>query len=175
MIPWDNCLISFAKFNSQILLYGTLIRCLYSWATPYIWWVTMLASQTCWNCAANAKLGTGFFLQLDLKLELGPPVSTLGSCAGRTLGGGTGMSGRMICGPEGDMWTLRWKPVGLFPSSSSVILGYFEGICLVSIGFTLWVIMEDLVTGWCCGGSTLWCRLAATLEKIPESCSITTI
>ena len=63
----------------------------------------MLASITCRNCAANEKFGTGFFLQLDLKLELFPPVSILGGCAGRTLGGGTGMSERMICGPEGDM------------------------------------------------------------------------
>ena len=58
----------------------------------------MLASITCRNCAANAKFGTGFFLQLDLKLDLVPPVFTLGACAGLNGGGGTGMSGRMICG-----------------------------------------------------------------------------
>ena len=35
--------------------------------------------------------------------------------------------------------------------------------------------MVDLVTGCYCGGSTVWCILAATLEKITESCSIATI
>ena len=67
----------------------------------------MLSSLTFRNCAANAKFGTDFFLQLNIKLETGPPVSTLGGCAGRTLGGDTGMSGIMMCGPEGDMWKLR--------------------------------------------------------------------
>ena len=52
-------------------------------------------------------LGKDFFLQLDIKLELGPLVSILEGCAGLTLGGGTGMPGRMMCGPEVDMWIFR--------------------------------------------------------------------
>ena len=35
--------------------------------------------------------------------------------------------------------------------------------------------MADLVTGFCYGGSNVWCRLAASLEKIPESFSIAII
>ena len=56
-----------------------------------------------WTCAVNAKSGMGFFLPLDLKLELGPSVYTLGGCAVCTLGGGTGTSGGIMLGPEGDM------------------------------------------------------------------------
>ena len=67
----------------------------------------MLASIIRRNCASNAKFGTGFFLQLNIKLELSPPVSTLGGFAGLTLGGGTGKYGRTMSGPEGDMWKLR--------------------------------------------------------------------
>ena len=74
---------------------------------------------------------------LDIELELGPPVSTRGDCAGRTLGGGTGMSGRMMCGTEWYMWTLRLKLVGLLPSSYSMIWGCSEGIGLVNVGRTL--------------------------------------
>ena len=107
MIPWDSCSSSFAKDLSHIFLSGPLTRCLYFWETPDILWVTVLASLTCWNCADNAKLGTVFLFPLDLKLELVPPVFTLGGCAGRTIGGGTGKSGRIVCGPEGDMWTFR--------------------------------------------------------------------
>ena len=43
----------------------------------------------------------GVFLHLDLRLELGPSVSTLGVCAVCTLGGGTGTSGGIMIGPEG--------------------------------------------------------------------------
>ena len=85
---------------------GPLTICLYYWETPGIGWVTALYYLTFRHCSANAKFGTGFLLQLDLKLELGPPVSTLGGCAGRTLGVGTGSYGIMMCGPEGDMWTM---------------------------------------------------------------------
>ena len=72
---------------------GPLTIFLYSWETPDIWWVTALASLTFWNFSANAKLGTGFFLQLDLKLALGHPIFTLGGCEGRTLGGKQGCLG----------------------------------------------------------------------------------
>ena len=68
LVPWANCPSSFAKDLSQFFLSGPLTRCMYLWATPDIWWVTALASLTCRNCAANAKLGIGFFLPLYLKL-----------------------------------------------------------------------------------------------------------
>ena len=96
-----------------------------------------------WNCAVNANLGMVFFLPLDLKLELGPSVSTIGDCAVWTLGGGTGNSGRIICGTEGDMWTLCWKLVEQFPSSYSIILGCTEVRGLVIFGRTFWGIMAD--------------------------------
>ena len=79
------------------------------------------------------------------------------------------------CGPEGDMWKFCWKLVGLFPSSSSMIMGCYKGRDLVRVGRTLWDIMADLATGCCCGRSTIWWRLAANLENIFESLSITTI
>ena len=101
LVPWADSPSSFAKDRSQIFLSGPLTRCLHSWATTDIWWVTVLSSLTCRNCAANAKFGTGIFLKLDLKLELFPRVSTLGGCNVRNLGGGTGTSGRMMCGTEG--------------------------------------------------------------------------
>ena len=116
LIPWANCPSSFAKDIYQIFLSGTLTRCLYSLATPDIWWVTALASWIFWNCAVNEKCGMGVFLLLDLKLELGTSVSTLGGCAVCNLGGGTETSGRIMFGPEGDMWTLCWKLVENFPS-----------------------------------------------------------
>ena len=121
------------------------------------------------------KVGDRFFLPRGLKLELGPSVFSLGGCAGWTLCGGTGTSGIIMCGPEGVMWTFCWELVGLFPSSSYMILGYSEVICLVIVGRTLWDIMADLVTGRCCGGYTLWCKLSATLVNISESFSIATI
>ena len=101
LIPWANCPSSFAKDIYQIFLSGPLIRCLYSWATQDIWWVTTLASWVFWNCGVNAKIGMGAFLPLDINLELGPSVSTLGGCAVYTLGGGTGTSGGVMLGPEG--------------------------------------------------------------------------
>ena len=174
LIPWDNCPSSFAKYRSQIFLSGPSTRCLFFWAI-HIWWVTALDSLPCRNCDSNEFFLTRLLLKLYLKLELGPPVSTLGGCAGRTLGGGLGTSGIIMCGTEGDMWTLRWIYVGLCPSSSSMMLGRSEGIYLASVGCTLWGILSNLVTGCCCGGSKVWCRLAATLEKIRKSYSIATI
>ena len=98
LIPWDNCTSSFAKYISKIFLSGPLAICLYSWATPDIWWVTALSSWLFWNCAVNAKFGMGVFFPLDIKLELGPSVSTLGGCVVSTPGGGTGTSGRIMFG-----------------------------------------------------------------------------
>ena len=51
----------------------------------------------------QSKSGMGVFLPLDLKLELGPPLSTLGGCAVFNLGGGIGNSGVIMLGPEVDM------------------------------------------------------------------------
>ena len=56
-----------------------------------------------WNWAVKAKSGIGVFLPLDLNLELGPSVFTLGGCAFCTLGGGTGTLGGIMLGPERDM------------------------------------------------------------------------
>ena len=111
MIPWVNCTSSFTKDISQIFLSGPLTRCLYSWETPDIWSVTALAPQTFCNFSVNTKCAMGFFLPLDLSLELVPSVSTLGGCTVCTLGGGTGTSGRIIFGPEGEISTLFWKSV----------------------------------------------------------------
>ena len=121
------------------------------------------------------KVWDRIFLQLDLKLELGPPVSTLGGCAGLTLGDDTGKSRRMMSGPEWDMWTLRWISVELLPSSYSMMLGRSEGIGLARVGRIWWGRGAYLVTGCFCGGSNDWCRLAATLEKMSESLSIAII
>ena len=175
MIPWDNCPSSFTKDISQIFWYSPLTRCLYSWATPDIWWVTALASWTFWDCAVNAKWGIGFFLPLDIKLELGTSVSALRGCVDCTLDGGTRTSGRIICWPKGDMWNLCWKLVEHFLSSSSMILVCYEGRGLVIFGRTLWGILEDFVTGCCCVSSALWWKLSATFENISESFSIANI
>ena len=175
MIPWTNCPSSFANECYHLFLFGTLTICLYSWATPDILCVTVLNSLTFSHCAANANFGTVFFLKLDIKLELGPPVSTLGGCTGLTLGVVTGTYGIIMCGTEGGMWTFRWKYVGLFPSSSSMMLVRSAGICLAHFGRILWGVGADFVKGCFCGGCTGWCRWAATLKKIPDSCSISTI
>ena len=90
LMPWASCPKSLAKDISQILLYGTLIRCLYSWATPEILWVTEFASHGVWPCAVNAYRGWTILFPLDLKLELGPPMSTLGGYEVFTLGDGIG-------------------------------------------------------------------------------------
>ena len=108
LIPWANCTKSFTKDLYQIFISGTLIRCLYSWATPDIWWVTEFDSLVFWHCAVNAYRGRGFLLTLDIKLELGPPLSTLGDCAVFTLGSGIWNSGGIIFGSDGDMWNLCW-------------------------------------------------------------------
>ena len=165
LIPWASCPSSFTNDRSQIFLSGTLAKCIYSWATSNILWLTVLASLICSNCADNAKFGTGFFLHLGLKLELGPTVFILGGFIGRTLGGDTGTSGIMMCGTEGGMWTLLWRYVGMFPSSSSMILGRSEGICWAHVERTWQGRGVYLVTGCFCGGSNGWCRLALTLEK----------
>ena len=49
--------------------------------------------------AINEKWVLGSFLPLDIKLELGPSVSTLGGCVGCIVGGGTWTSWRIMCGP----------------------------------------------------------------------------
>ena len=63
--------------------------------------VNALASWVFWNCAVNEKSGMEVFLPLDIKLELGPSVSTIGGCAVYTLAGETGMSVGIFIGPEG--------------------------------------------------------------------------
>ena len=70
-------------------------------------WVTELASITCSFFAANAYFGKVGCLHLDLKCELGLPVSTLEGCAGHTLWGDGGTSGRIMCGTVWDLWMLR--------------------------------------------------------------------
>ena len=56
-----------------------------------------------WDYAVNAYSGMRVFLPLDIKLELGPPLYTIGGFIVYTLGGGAGTSGEIIIGPEGDM------------------------------------------------------------------------
>ena len=143
LITWDNCPSSYAKDISQNFLSGSFTRCLSSWATPDILWVTALDSWTFWNCDVNEKRGIGFFLPLDIKLDLGTSMSTVVGCVVCTLGGSTGTSGRIMFGSEGDMWTLCWKLVEHFPSSSSMVLGCTEGRCLFMSGRTFWGTMED--------------------------------
>ena len=108
LIPWASCPNSFAKDLSQVFFSGPLIRCLYSWATPEILWVTEFASLLFWNFSVNAYCGRGFLLHLDLKLELGPSLYVLGGCAVFTLVDGIGTSGLIMCGTYGEMWTLWW-------------------------------------------------------------------
>ena len=103
LIPWTNCPSSFSKDIYQNFLSGHLIICLYSWDTPEIWWVTALDSCFFWNFSVNAKSGLGVLLHLDINLELGPSVSTLGGCAFCTLGGGIRTSGGIMLVPEGEM------------------------------------------------------------------------
>ena len=143
LIPWDNCPSYFTKYLSQYLLSGPLIRCLYFSATPEIWWVTALYSWVFWNCAVNKKIGMGVFLPLDLKLELGPSVSTLGGYAVCTIAGGIGTSGGIMLRPEGAMWTLCWKLVESFPSLYSMTLDCTEERGLVLSGCTFWGAMAD--------------------------------
>ena len=106
LMPRNNCPNLFAKDIYQIFISGTFIRRLYYWATPEILWVTEFSLRVFWHCAVNAYRGWGFLLPLDLKLELGLPLSTLGGCAVFTLGDGIGTSGGIMCGPDGDLWTL---------------------------------------------------------------------
>ena len=117
----------------------------------------------------------GFFLPLDVKLEIGPPLSNLGGWAICTLGGGTGTSGGIMIGPEGGMWTLCWKLVKPFTSPSAMTLGCTEGIYLVHPGCSFWFIMAAFWSGFYCGGSAVLFTLSAALVNILESCSIATI
>ena len=64
------------------------------------------ALQGVWLCAVNAYYGLIFLFPLDLKLELGPPMSSLGGCAVFTLGDGIVTSGGIVCGPDGDLLIL---------------------------------------------------------------------
>ena len=68
--------------------------------------MTGFASQGVWPCAVNSYRGWIFIFLIDLKLEMGPPMSTLGGCAVFTLGDGIGTSGGIVCGPDGDLWIL---------------------------------------------------------------------
>ena len=164
LMPWDSCLNLFAKDLYQIFLSGPLIRWLYSWATPEIWWVTEFASRVFWHCAVNAYRGRGFLLSLDLKLELGPPISNLGGCAVFTLGYGIGTSGEIMCGPDGDLWTLCWNVIGLIPSSSSMRLGCGGGIYLVRPGCNALGI-PAVWSDCCCGESDVLLPLGGELIK----------
>ena len=47
-----------------------------------------------------------FLFIIDLKLELGLPMSTLGGCAVLTLGDGLGTQGGIVCGLDGELWIL---------------------------------------------------------------------
>ena len=89
------------------------------------------------------KNWNGIFLALDIKLELGPSVSTLGGYAVWNLGGGIGTSGWIMLRHEGDMWTLCWKLVESFPSSYYITLDCTEGRGLVLSGCTFWGAMAD--------------------------------
>ena len=77
LIPWANCPSSFANDLYQNLVSGPLIRCLYSWDIPEIWWVTSLASWVFWNCAVNAKSGMGFSCLLISSWNLDLPCPPL--------------------------------------------------------------------------------------------------
>ena len=121
------------------------------------------------------KNWNGIFLALDIKLELGPSVSTLGGYAVWNLGGGIGTSGWIMLRHEGDMWTLCWKLVESFPSSYYITLDCTEGRGLVLSGCTFWGAMADFFTVCFCGGSALFFTLSDTLENIWEICSIATI
>ena len=114
------------------------------------------------------KVEKGVFLPINIKLELGPTMSTLGGCAVCTLGGGTRTSGRIMLGPDEDMWTLCWKFVDSFPSSSSMTLVCTEGRGLVQSGCTFWGTMADfqfLMLWRVCYFLHIICRLGKYLRK----------
>ena len=154
-MPWASYPNSFAKDISQNFHSGALIKCLYSWANSEIWWVTEFASRGFWYFAVNAYRGRGCLLPLDLKLELGPPVSNLGGCAVFTLGDVIVTSEGVMCGPKGDLWKLCWKFVVFFPSSSSLTLVCGGGIYLVRPGCSVWVIPEAVCSACYCGESAV--------------------
>ena len=68
--------------------------------------MTEFALRGVWPYAVNEYRGWKFLFLIDLKLELGPPLYTLGGCAVFTLGDGLGTSGVIVCGPDGDLWIL---------------------------------------------------------------------
>ena len=172
-MPWASCTNSLAKNLYQILLSGPLIRCLYSWATPEIWWVTEFALQGVWPCAVNEYLGFIFLFPLDLKLALGPPMSTLGGCAVFTLGDGIGTSGGIVCGPDGDLWNLCWQFSGLTTSSSSITLGCGIWVYSGRPGCGVCGILLAAVCYACLyGGSVVLFPSSTNLVKILESVSI---
>ena len=76
-IPWDNCPNLFAKDLYRILLSGNLIRRLYSWATPDIWWVTALASRVFVIVPSTHKVAWYFSCPLILSCNLALPCPTL--------------------------------------------------------------------------------------------------
>ena len=174
LMPWASWPNSFAKDLYQNFPSGPLIRCLYSWSTPEIWWVTEYALRGVWPCYVNAYCGLGFLLPLDLKLELGPPMSTLGGCSVFTLGDGLGNSGEIVCGPDGDLWILCWKFVGLTPSSSSMTLGCGGGKYLVRPGCSVLGMPAAVWSAWLYVGSFVLFPSSAALVKILDSVSITT-
>ena len=173
-MPWFSCPNSFAKYLSQIFLFGPLTKCLYSWATPEILWVTKFASLGFGNCAVNAYRGQGVLLPLDLKLEMGPPVYTLGGCALFTLGDGIRTSGGIICVPDGYLCTLCWKFAGSFPSSYPMTLGFGGVIYLVCPGCSVLVITAAYCSACCCGGSAVLFPSSSALVYILDSFSIAT-
>ena len=174
LMPWARCPNLSANDLSQNFLFGPLIRCLYYWATPEIWWVNGFSLQGVWHCAVNAYRGLGFLLPLDVKLELGPPISTLGGCAVFTLGDGIGTSGVIMCGPDGDMWTLCWNIIGINSSSSLMTLGCGGGIYLVHTDCSVLCILAAVWYDYYCGGSFLLSLSSAALVNIVDSCSIAT-
>ena len=90
--------------------------------------MTEFALRGVWPCAVNSYRGWTSLFLLDLKLELRPPMSTLGGCAVFTLGEELGTSGGIVCGPDGDLWMLCLQFAGLTPSSSSMTLGCDVGV-----------------------------------------------
>ena len=173
MIPWASCFNSLEKDIYQIFLSGPLIRCLYSWDTPEIWCVTEFASWGVLPCAVNAYHGWTILFLIGLKLELGPPMSTLRGCAVFTLVDGIGTSGGIVCGPDGDLWILCWKFSGLTTSSPSMTL-----VCGIWLypgrpGCDVYGILLTAVCSSClCGGYVVLFPSLAALVKILDSVSI---
>ena len=174
LIPWDSWPNLLAKDLSQIFLSRPLIRCLYSWANPEIWCVTEFAPRGVWPWAGNAYRGWIFLFLLGLKLELGPPMSTLGGCAVFTFGDGIWTSGGIVCGPDGDLWILCWKFDGLTPSSSWMALGCGVGVYSGRPGCGICGIITAMWSACLYEGSFVLFPSSAALVKILHSASIAT-